>query len=149
MRNSIRLLIFGAVVAAITFTIAPPVRTAAEAGIPAGPQSPAAPVDVSGTYAGSITSDTPGELPDSGMIVVRREGEALVVTAGPDTETQYPTQKVMRTTAGLTFELTVAGDDATRVLQFDLKIDGREMTGTIAMLRDGIRSGGRLAFTKQ
>jgi hypothetical protein len=83
------------------------------------------------------------------MIVVRRDGEALVVTAGPDTNTQYPTEKVVRTAGGLTFELTVAGDDATRLLQFDLKIEGREMTGTITLQRDGIRSSGRLTFTRQ
>jgi hypothetical protein len=146
MRTSIRLLIFAAIVAVIAFTVAPPVRTSAEAETQ---QAPAVPADVTGTYVGSITPDTPGELPDSGMIVVRRDGETLVVTAGPDAETQYPTSKVVRTAAGLSFELTVAGDDATRVLQFDLKIEGREMTGTIAVMRDGIRSGGRLAFARQ
>lgn len=148
MRNSVRLLIFAAVVAAITFTIAPPVRTSAEAG-PAASQAPSAPAELTGTWVGAITSDTPGDLPDSGMIVIRREGDTLVVTAGPDTDTQYPTEKVMHTAGGLTFELTVVGDDATRVLQFDLKVHEREMTGAIALLRDGVRSGGRLAFTKQ
>lgn len=146
MRNSVRLLIFAAVVATITLTVAPPVRTSAA---PTTSQAPAAPADVTGTYAGSITADTPGELPDSGMIIIRRQGETLVVTAGPDPETQYASEKVMRTAGGLTFDLVVVGEDATRVLQFDLSIDGRDMTGTIAMVRDGIRSGGRLAFKKQ
>lgn len=146
MRTSIRLLIFTAVVGVIAFTVAPPVRTSAEAGTR---QAPTVPADIAGVYAGSITPDTPGELPDSGMIIVRRDGETFVVTAGPDTETQYPTSKVMRTAGGLSFELTVAGDDATRVLQFDLKIEGREMTGTIALTRDGVRSAGRLAFARQ
>ena len=148
MRNAVRLLIFTAVVAAITLTIAPPVRTSAEAIAAAGAQAPAPPADVTGTYTGSITADTPGDMPDSGTIIVRRDGENLVVTAGPDTGTQYAAEKVARTAAGLTFEITVVGDDATRVLQFDLKVDGREMTGTIVLLRDGTRSNGRLAFMK-
>jgi hypothetical protein len=149
MRNALRLFIFAAVVAAITLTIAPPVRTSAETVVTAGAQAPAPSADVTGTYAGSITADTPGDMPDSGMIIVRRDGEHLVVTAGPDTTTQFASEKVMRTATGLTFEIAVAGEDATRVLQFDLQINGREMTGTIALLRDGTRSNGRIAFTKQ
>jgi hypothetical protein len=151
MPNAIRLFVFAAIVAIIALTLAPPVGTSA--GITAAPSQasavPTAPADLSGTYVGTITPDVPGELPDSGMIIIRREGETLVVTAGPGIEMQYPSQKVMRTPGGLTFEIEVAGEDATRVLQFDLKVDGAQMSGSIAMLRDGTRASGRLAFTRQ
>jgi hypothetical protein len=148
MRNSIRLAIFSAIVATIALTLAPPVGSSTGVNA-ASPQAPAAPADLSGTYVGTITPDVPGELPDSGMIIIRREGETLVVTAGPGIEMQYPSQKVMRTPGGLTFEIAVEGEDATRVLQFDLKVEGAQMSGSIAMLRDGARAGGRLAFTRQ
>jgi hypothetical protein len=151
MRNSVRLLIFSAIVATIALTLAPPVGSSAgvNAASPQASAAPAAPADLSGTYVGTITPDVPGELPDSGMIVIRREGETLVVTAGPGIEMQYPSQKVVRTPGGLTFEIAVEGQDTTRVLQFDLTVNGAQMSGSIAMLRDGTRAGGRLAFTRQ
>jgi hypothetical protein len=146
MRTSIRLFVFSAIVAIIALTVAPPVGTSA--GLDSASQAPA-PADLSGTYVGTITSDTPGSLPDSGMIVIRREGETFVVTAGPGVEMQYPSQKVVRTPDGLTFEITVMNEDATRVLQFDLKVAGAQMTGTIAMIVNGTRADGRLAFARQ
>jgi len=151
MRNSVRLLIFSAIVSMIALTLAPPVGTSAgaNAASPQAPAAPAAAADLSGTYVGTITPDVPGELPDSGMIIIRREGETLVVTAGPGVEMQYPSQKVMRTPGGLTFEIAVDGGDVARVLQFDLKVEGAQMSGSIAMLRDGTRASGRLAFTRQ
>jgi len=86
-------------------------------------------------------------LPGGGTIIIRRDGDNLVVTGGPDTETQHPSTKVARTDGGLTFEIHV-GAESLSVLRFDLKISGREMTGTIVALRDGTETHGRLAFSR-
>lgn len=149
MRTLIRLLIFAAVVAAIALTIAPPIRSAAsleasEATLQAAVQADG----LTGTYAGTITPDAPGDMPDQGAIVVGRDGERWTASAGPDAGTQFPAGTVTRTVDGLAVEVPLEGGEG-RLLRFDLKMDGREMTGTLALLRDGTLSTGRIAFTKQ
>jgi hypothetical protein len=146
MPTSIRLMVFAGVVALIAVTIAPPVRSSAR--VERQHTSPA-PVDsLLGTYAGTITADTPGDMPDGGTIVLRRDGVVLVVTAGPDAGTQLPSEKVARTERGVSFEVTLPGEPVS-VLRFDLAIDGPAMTGAIVAVIDGRTMNGRLAFARQ
>jgi len=148
MQDWMRLSIFGAVVAVITLLIAPPERTAAEAGRQAAAPAQETQTDITGTYGGAITSDSPGGLPDHGTIVIRRDQDNLVVTGGPDSGTQYPAANVVRTADGLTFEIAIEGERPV-VLRFDLKISAREMSGAVSGLRDGLERRGRLAFVRQ
>jgi hypothetical protein len=147
MRTAVRLFVFAALVTTIALTIAPPVGgTATAARAEAGPQVPA---DISGTYAGSITSDNSGQGgPSGGVIVIRREGAMWLVTGGPDETMQMPAEKVVRTGDGLTFQITEASDEPT-VLVFDLTVKDTTMAGTISVTRAGSAFTGRLAFTKR
>ena len=162
MRTSIRLLIFATIVAAIFLTLAPHAegQRLATAAITAVsptedvlPQLPAPPggvaaADLVGTWTGTLTPEAPDESADDGMIVIRREGAALVVTAGPNAEQQFSAEKVVTVDAGLTFELSLPGDTV-RIMQFDVRIKGRQMTGKVTMTGDGESRSGVLAFAKQ
>lgn len=160
MRTSIRLLIFATIVAAIFLTLAPhaegqrltTVAIGAVGGADAVTQLPAPPAataaDVVGTWTGTLTPDAPDESADDGMIVIRREGAALIVTAGPDADQQFSAEKVATVDDGLTFDVLLPGDTV-RVMQFDVRIKGRQMTGRVTMTRDGQSRTGTLAFEKR
>lgn len=157
MHTATRLLIFAAVVIAIALTIAPPIsgqtiaptlRLARTVGLTQLPSPPAArdSVDPSGTYVGTVTPD--GGAADGGMIVIRRDNGALVVTAGPSADQQFPADKVDHAGDVLRFQLVPPGDEP-RLIEFDVKIEGWKMTGVATMTREGEKSTARLAFTKQ
>ena len=162
MRTSIRLLIFATIVAAIFLTLAPhaegqrlataAITTVSRTGdvltqLPAPPGAVAAP-DLIGTWTGTLTPEAPDESADGGMIVIRREGETLLVTAGPNADQQFAAEKVANVDDGLRFELSLPGDTV-RIMQFDVRIKGRQMTGKVTMIRDGESRTGTLAFAKQ
>jgi hypothetical protein len=149
MRTTIRLFIFAAIVTVITLTLAPPVRTAGRVETFDIRQEAAAASDaLTGTYTGAIAPDVPGDMPDRGTIVVGRSGERWTASAGPDAGTQFEAGTVVRTADGLAFEVALDGGEG-RVLRFDLKVEGRRMTGTVALRRDGGQSTGRIDFAKQ
>lgn len=154
MRTITRLLIFAAIVLVISLTIAPPVAGQALARVPWPgatamvrqlPTPPA--VDVTGTYLGTLTPDGEGG-PDNGMIVIRREKDALVVTAGPNAEQQFVAEKVTQTGSAVTFDIAPPGD-VPRIISFALKVEGWKLSGVATMNRDGQQSTARVDFTKQ
>ena len=101
-----------------------------------------------GTWTGTLTPEAPDESADGGMILIRREGGTLLVTAGPNADQQFVAEKVASVDDGLTFELSLPGDTV-RTMQFDVRIKGRQMTGKVTMIRDGESRTGTLAFEKQ
>jgi hypothetical protein len=162
MRTSIRLLIFATIVVAIFLTLAPHAESqrlatsavnavirpdAVLTQLTTPPAAPVAP-DLVGTWTGTLTPDAPDESADQGMIVVRREGETLRVTAGPSAEQQFAAEKVASSPGTLAFELSLPGDTV-RIMQFDLRINDRQMTGKVTMMRDGQSRTGVLAFEKR
>lgn len=157
MRTALRLFIFAMVVAAITLTVAPPVHSQIAASdiidhwtrgrVNLAPLT-APPPDLSGTYEGTFTPDAPGEFPSSGTIIVRRDGDRLVVTAGPDVERQFPSEKLEREGNVMRFEVSPPGE-VVRVLRFDVRIEDRMMSGTAILMRDEQKTSGRLEFTRQ
>lgn len=157
MRTALRLFLFATVVGAIVLTLAPPVRgQVATADIINHwtrsrvdfAQMVAPPPDLSGVYEGTFTSDEPGEFPSSGTIIIRRDGDRLRVTAGPNVERQFPSEKLERDGPVMRFEVAPPGE-VVRVLRFDVRIEDRTMIGTVTLTRDGQNTTGRLEFVRK
>lgn len=104
---------------------------------------------IAGTYSGIMEADTPGGTPDErGTIVLKQDGEKLVVTAGPSAEEQLPATKLERDGDSLKFEIAPGGDSGKR-LQFEVTVREGKITGRVKVI-DGDRTIiGKLEFSRQ
>lgn len=104
--------------------------------------------DVTGTWRGTITLEDGAEALDGGYIVIARAGAEWRVSVGPDERTRYPCTRVTRTDQGIRFEASLPGRDETRLLVYDVRIAGSEMTGTVTFVRHGLTAPAQLAFAR-
>jgi hypothetical protein len=104
--------------------------------------------DLSGTYTGVMKADTAdGTQDERGTVVLKHDGEKLVVTGGPSMEQQFPATKVERDGDLLKFEITPPGDS--KVLQFDVTVKAGKMTGRVKSTSGSESSIATLEFTRQ
>jgi hypothetical protein len=115
----------------------------------ADPTAADAEAAVLGTWNGNILLDGADEPLDGGYIMIGRHGEEWHVTVGPDARTQYPCTRIVRTETGIRFEASLPGREETRLLVYDVNIDGARMTGTVTFVRHGLTAPARLTFAKQ
>ena len=106
--------------------------------------------DLSGTYTGIIKADTPDDPQENnGTIVLKQDGEKLIVTVGPNSERQLPASKVERNGDSLKFELAPPGDSTMR-WRFEVTVKGGKMTGKVITTRgDETLLVSTLDFTKR
>lgn len=131
---------------AVVLTTATAIPAFARQSAPPSSAAPAA-ADIIGTYAGTITSPN-GDFPPGGVIVIKRDGDKYVVTAGPDTENQMATDKVERKGDALAFQF-IPPQDANRLIMFDLSTAGGKLAGKLTMTFEGATSQATLDFQKQ
>jgi hypothetical protein len=104
--------------------------------------------DLLGTWTGTIVPDGSADALDGGIIAIGRDVTGLVVTVGPNVRLRHASKRVMRTERGLRFEVWLPGDE-TRLLVYDLRIDGGTMTGLVTYVRHGATEPASLAFFRQ
>jgi hypothetical protein len=105
--------------------------------------------DLSGTYTGIMKAETPDGTRDApGTIVLKQDGERLLVTGGPSTEEQYSATKVERDGDSLKFEIAPPGDSAKR-LQFEVTVKDGKIAGKVKSTSGGETLIGKLEFTRQ
>lgn len=105
--------------------------------------------DLTGTYTGIMKADTPdGPRDERGTIVLKQDGEKLVVTGGPSTEQQFPAAKVERAGDLLKFEITPPGDSV-KVLQFEVAVSDGKIAGKVKLTSGSETTVAKLEFTRQ
>src|SRR5689334_9732234 len=87
--------------------------------------------DVSGVWTGTLIPDG-RDKGDMALIVLRQEGDKLTGTAGPSQSEQHPLLNAAIKGDRITFEIHADN----RVLSFDLKIAGDQITGRAEMRQD-------------
>jgi hypothetical protein len=105
--------------------------------------------DLSGTYTGTMKAQTPdGTKEERGAIVLKQDGEKLVVTGGPSIGEQYAATKVARSGDSLKFEIAPR-DDSGKVLQFEVTVHSGKLTGRVKSSNGSETSVAALEFTRQ
>jgi len=89
--------------------------------------------DVSGVWTGTLTPDG-RDNGDTALLIFRQEGDKLTGTGGPNQSEQHPIVNGAIKGDRITFELQAS---ERRVLSFDLKIAGDQITGRAEMRQDG------------
>lgn len=158
MRTTIRLSVFAATVSLIAVLVAP-VRAdndaakgaSASAAVPAsaGPAGPGpAEEDLLGTWTGTILPQGSADALDGGIISISRGIAGFAVTVGPNARVRFSSKRVARTEQGLSFEVWLPGDE-TRLLVYELNVDGPSMTGNVTFVRHGVTEPASVAFVRQ
>ena len=105
--------------------------------------------DLSGIYTGNMKAQTPdGTKEERGAIVLKQDGEKLVVTGGPSIGEQYVATKVARSGDSLKFEIAPR-DDFGKVLQFEVTVHAGKLTGRVKSSNGSETSVAALEFTRQ
>ena len=169
MRTATRFVVFTLVVGAIVAFIAPPVGavsdkdgkdakaagTAVAGALEAAPAAtPAAPVpvaeeDLLGTWTGTILPSGSQAAFDGGMITIERGDAGLVVKVGPNARVRFTSKRIIRTEQGLRFEVTLPDEDETRLLVYDVRVDGERMTGQVTFVRHRMTQPANIEFARQ
>lgn len=165
MRRTMRFVVFAAVAGAMALHVAPPIAAAsdkdAKAAMAAAPGLPmaaapaaAAPVpvteeDLIGTWAGTIVLDGTQDAFDGGVITIERGGTGLVVKVGPNARVRFASKRTIRTEQGLKFEVAMPDEDATRLLVYDVRVDGPRMTGNVTFVRHRLTQPASIEFSRQ
>jgi hypothetical protein len=104
---------------------------------------------LAGTYAGEIREVQPGDHgDDSGFVVIKQDGDKIVITAGPSLEEQLPGENVMQKGDRILFQVTVPTDPPA-VLSFDVTVNEGRMTGRVSTDRKGRGVTGTLDFVRR
>lgn len=156
MRNGLRLLALAAltVIAGVDTPVFAQVFPTGSHSCPVGatdinraPAPVGAAIDPAGIYAGTVTPV--GGHGDRGVIFVSHDNGVLNVTVGPDTTQMFRATQVEQVGRVLRFSF-VPPDDVPRTITFEMRIDGRKMSGTATMFREGVQvATARLVFMKQ
>jgi hypothetical protein len=102
--------------------------------------------NIAGTYSGSLKIETPdGKRDSSGTVIVKQDGDALTITAGPNADQQQPASNIERTGGALKFE--VVPPDGNGVIRFNVTIKESKLTGK--MTRGDQSRSGELDLVKQ
>lgn len=166
MRTAGRFVVFTVVVGAIAVFIAPPVGAVSDkdgkaagtavAGTPAAPPpvAPAAPVpvteeDLLGTWTGTILPNGSQDAFDGGMITIERGDTGLVVKVGPNARVRFTSKRIVRTEQGLRFEVSLPDEDETRLLVYDVRVEGARMTGQVTFVRHRMTQPASIEFARQ
>lgn len=153
MRTTIRLSVFAAIVSLITVFVAP-VRAGIDAADGASaavlPSAGAGPAeeDLLGNWTGTILPQGAADALDGGIISISRDISGFAVTVGPNARVRFPSKRVARTEQGLRFEVWLPGDE-TRLLVYELNVDGPSMTGHVTFVRHGVTEPASVAFVRQ
>jgi hypothetical protein len=169
MRTAIRFVVFTAVVGATGVFVAPPVGAVSDkdgkdgkgagtavAGAPVAPPAgtPAAPApitdeDLLGTWTGTILPNGSQDAFDGGVITIERGDAGLVVKAGPNSRVRFQSQRTARTEHGIRFEVALPDEDETRLLVYDVRVEGARMTGHVTFVRHRLTQPANIEFTRQ
>jgi hypothetical protein len=104
--------------------------------------------DLSGTYTGTLKIETPdGPRDGSAAIIIKQDGDALTVTAGPRPEGQRAASKIERKGEAVKFEVVPPQGDG--LMQFDVTIKDGKLTGKLTMTRGDQNCTGQLDLVKQ
>jgi hypothetical protein len=89
--------------------------------------------DVSGVWTGTLTPDG-RDNGDTALLILRQDGDKLTGTGGPNQSEQRPIANGAIKGDRITFEVQAA---ESRVISFDLKVAGDQLTGRAEMRQDG------------
>ena len=104
--------------------------------------------NIAGTYTGSMKMETPdGPRDASATIIVKQDGDALTITAGPRPEQQQPASKIERSGDGLKFE--VVPPEGKGLIQFEVTIKEGKLAGKLTMTRGDQSRTAQLDLAKQ
>jgi hypothetical protein len=170
MRTATRLVVFTAIVGAVAVFIAPPVGAVSDkdgkdgkaagtavAGAPPDAPPTVAPAalvpvteeDLLGTWTGTILPSGSQDALDGGMITIERGDTGLVVKVGPNARVRFASKRIARTEQGLRFEVKLPDEDETRLLVYDVRVDGARMTGQVTFVRHRMTQPANIEFARQ
>ncbi len=86
--------------------------------------------DATGTWRGMFTPA--GRDPQPALLLLKQDGPRLTGSGGPDQEEQHPISNGKVEDGKITFQI-----QDVNLMEFDLKLDGDHITGTILRKREG------------